>query len=231
MMNVISGGLISSTRFKMAVVCPTITGTKTEDEFKSQLEVVAPFSHRIQIDLADGVFSSPKTLEPERTWWPDGVKADFHIMYKNPAPAVDELLNMHPNLIIVHFETGGNFQLLSEACHKTGIKFGLALLPNSRAEPLVKLLPNLDHVLIFSGVLGSFGGHANLDLLSKAHILKQHKQDLEIGWDGGVNAQNASQLVFGGVDVLNVGGYIQNADDPEKAFSGLKRIADETGTT
>jgi pentose-5-phosphate-3-epimerase len=54
---------------------------------------------------------------------------------------------------------------------------------------------------------------------------------LEIGWDGGINDRNISQLVFGGVDVLNVGGYIQNANNPERAYNSLFRIADETGTT
>jgi pentose-5-phosphate-3-epimerase len=54
---------------------------------------------------------------------------------------------------------------------------------------------------------------------------------LEIGWDGGVTDQNISQLAFAGVDVFNVGGFIQKAEDPEKAFHVLERIADETGTT
>jgi hypothetical protein len=33
------------------------------------------------------------------------------------------------------------------------------------------------------------------------------------------------------VDVLNVGGYIHNSENPQKAFETLQRIADETGTT
>jgi len=37
--------------------------------------------------------------------------------------------------------------------------------------------------------------------------------------------------VFGGVDVLDVGGYIQDAADPQKAYERLARIAEETGTT
>lgn len=215
----------------MAVVCPTVTATKTLDEFNHQMRKITPLAKRIQIDLADGVFSSPKTLEPGQIDWPKSIEADIHIMYQHPDPVVQALLPKKPHLIIVHAEVGGHFQGLAGDCHKVGVRFGLALLPNSRAEAIVNFLPLVDHVLIFSGVLGSFGGHANLDMLKKVHILKQHKPDLEIGWDGGINNQNASQLVFGGVDVLNVGGYIQNSDDPAKAYHGLARIAEETGTT
>ena len=52
-----------------------------------------------------------------------------------------------------------------------------------------------------------------------------------MGGDGGVNTQNISQLAFGGVDVFNVGSFIQQAPDAERAFRSLQRIAEETGTT
>jgi len=86
-------------------------------------------------------------------------------------------------------------------------------------------------VLIFSGNLGEYGGHANFDLLNKVDFLRQHKPELEIGWDGGVNLQNISQLAAGGVDVFNVGGFLQTAPDPEHEYLALERIAEETGTT
>jgi pentose-5-phosphate-3-epimerase len=70
----------------------------------------------------------------------------------------------------------------------------------------------------------------NLDLLNKVNALRQHRRDIEIGWDGGINDQNISQLAFGGVDVFNVGGYLQNSADPEKSFRTLVRITQETGT-
>ena len=44
----------------------------------------------------------------------------------------------------------------------------------------------------------------------------------EIGWDGGITADNAAVLVTAGVRVLNVGGYIQKADDPQAAYAKLK---------
>lgn len=214
----------------MPVICPTVLAA-SGGEFRAQMEKISHLSHRVQIDLTDGNFAPAATIEPAKVWWPAGFKADIHLMYQEPMPAVRELLPHKPHLIIIHAESKGNFAEFVDACRKSEVKVGVALLPETEASHVVTSLTLIDHVLIFSGDLGNFGGHADLRLLEKAAQLKARKGDLEIGWDGGVNMMNVSQLVFGGVDVLNVGGAIQNAADPAKAYHDLVTIAEETGTT
>ena len=215
----------------MAVICPTITAG-SDEQYRQQIEKVAHFAHRIHIDLTDGKFAPSKLISPASAWWPAGVKADFHMMYKDPEPPVKAVIEHRPNLIIIQAEADGDFLTLANYCKQLGVKVGVALLPGTPAQTILPAIEHIDHVLIFSGNLGYQGGsHADMKLLNKSSILKRHKPELEIGWDGGVNDQNVSQLVSGGVDVLNVGGYIQNADNPAKALAALQRIADETGTT
>jgi ribulose-phosphate 3-epimerase len=209
----------------MPIVCPTITAYTTE-EYREQMEKVTGFAHRVQIDLTE------KTIAPEEAWWTVGVRADFHLMYRDPMPAVQKIMEHTPALIIIHAESQGDFESIALFCHHHRVAIGVALLQNTAAETILPALHMIDHVLIFSGNLGYQGGsQADMNLLHKVKILKGHKPSLEIGWDGGINDQNVSQLVFGGVDVLNVGGYIQKAADPETAFKSLQRIADETGET
>jgi ribulose-phosphate 3-epimerase len=105
--------------------------------------------------------------------------------------------------------------------HRHGIETGIALLQETPVEAIVPALPLIDHVLIFSGTLGKVGGTADLGLLDKVAALRQLKPQLEIGWDGGINDTNARQLVEGGVSILNVGGFIQKAADPEAAYATL----------
>lgn len=214
----------------MAIICPSILA-KDEDEYRQQVEKVAHFTHRIQIDLTDGKFAKSQTVKPEEAWWPVGVKADFHLMFEDPFEAVKTVLEHQPNLIIIHAEAKGSFEAFASRCHGRGIKVGVALLPKTSPHNIEGALDKIDHVLIFSGNLGEYGGHADLDLLHKVHYLKELKPGLEVGWDGGVNDRNISQLATGGVDVFNVGGFIQDSHDPEKTFHKLQRIADETGTT
>lgn len=214
----------------MPIVCPAILAS-TKEEYRREMEKVGKFAHRIQIDLTDGVFAQHQTVKPEDAWWPVGILADFHLMYKDPALAVGVLLQHRPHMIIMHAEAEGNFLALADKCRNLGIKAGVALLPTTQKEAIVSALDRIDHVLIFSGDLGNYGGHADMNLLDEVSFLKQIKPDLEVGWDGGINSQNIAQLAAGGIDVFNVGGFIQNSDDPEHAIESLQRIADETGTT
>lgn len=214
----------------MSLICPAILAAD-EDQYRQQIEKVGHFAERIQIDLTDGFFAKSKTVTPDQAWWPVGIKADFHLMYKNPMAAAEVILEHRPNMLIVHSEADGNFSSFVSLCRRAGVKVGVALLARTPVSTILPALMSIDHVLIFSGELGQYGGHANLDLLNKVRVLRQHRPDLEIGWDGGVNIHNISQLAFGGVDVFNVGGFLQNSDDPEKAYRALARIAEETGTT
>lgn len=215
----------------MAIICPTVTAY-SENEYRQQMEKVSHLGRRIQIDLTDGIFTSEKTVSAEKAWWPVGLMADFHLMYKNPINAINKALIHKPNLIIIHAEAEGDFSQVRNLCSAHSVKLGVALLPETSEESILPELRSIDHVLIFSGNLGYQGGsEANLSLLSKVKNLKNQKAELEVGWDGGVNNQNVSELVFGGVDVINVGGFLQKAEDPARAYQSLARIAEETGTT
>jgi ribulose-phosphate 3-epimerase len=214
----------------MSEICPAILAAD-EEHYRHQIEKIGHFAERIQIDLTDGVFAKNKTISPDQAWWPVGIKADFHLMYRDPAPAAEVILEHRPHMLIVHSEAEGNFAALVNLCRKAGVKVGVALLARTPVDMIMPALESIDHVLIFSGELGQFGGHVNLDLLNKVKLLRERRPDIEIGWDGGIKAQNISQLAFGGVDVFNVGGFLQNSDDPEKSYRTLARIAEETGTT
>ena len=57
--------------------------------------------------------------------------------------------------------------------------------------------------------------------LEKVRLIKKINPLVEIGWDGGVTIDNAYSLVQGGVDILNVGGAIQFADNSAAAYKKL----------
>jgi ribulose-phosphate 3-epimerase len=204
----------------MAVICPTITAAEPH-EYRAQMERIAPFAERVHIDLADGVFTPNKLIDLLHVWWPVGVTADIHLMYKAVKPFIPELIKLKPHLVVVHAESAGNFYEVTRPLKAAGIRVGVALLAESKVSSIAKALPDMDHVLIFSGDLGHFGGHADTELLHKVHEIRQHNPKIEIGWDGGINEHNAKRLVDGGVTVLNTGGFIQRAEDPARAYHEL----------
>jgi ribulose-phosphate 3-epimerase len=203
-------------------ICPAVLAS-TPEEYRHQMTRIAQFATRVHIDLADGRFAPAKTIAIDQAWWPGGVRADLHVMYQKPFEHYKTFLSLGPQMVIVHAEGEGNFVPFAELMHRHGIEIGVALKPETPVSLLRPALEWIDYVLIFSGDLGHFGGQADLALLDKAKLLRQLKPQLEIGWDGGINNTNARALAMGGVDVLNVGGFIQHASDPRMAYGALKR--------
>jgi ribulose-phosphate 3-epimerase len=207
----------------MADICPTVTAADART-YRVQIEQVLDFAPRLHIDLADGILAPNKLLSAKHIWWPTGVRADLHVIYQRPFLHIVELLNLDPSLIIVHAEAEGDFMAFAEKAHAHNVAVGIALLPHTPVEAIAPALELIDHVLIFSGKIGYFGGHADLKLLQKVEQLKKLKPGLEVGWDGGVNDKNAAALVAGGVDVLDAGGFIHGAADPASAYNQLKEL-------
>lgn len=205
----------------MAVICPTVTAQNAHT-YRTQMERIEPFARAVHIDLMDGEFAPTKSIEPDHVWWPKKLQADIHLMYKHPADHLATLAKLRPRLIIVPAEAEADHRQIAAQLHKAGIKAGIALLqktPLKKAEPLLKYY---DHTLVFSGKLGYHGGTADLALLDKVRDIQKLHPLAEIGWDGGITDQNARQLVEAGVDILNVGAFIQKSDEPERRYEQLR---------
>ncbi len=210
----------------MSIVCPTVLAT-TEEEYKEQMDRIAPFAARVQIDLMDGDFAQPKSIDVDKVWWPEDVTADIHIMYRRPGEYLDTLIKLKPSLVIIHAEADVDHKSFAEKLHVEAISAGICLLADTPISQIKDIIDEFDHVLIFGGTLGSFGGNADLAQLEKARQAIELKPTLEIGWDGGVNDQIAKQLSDGGIDVLNAGGFIQKAEDPKAAYEKLLQLIEQ----
>lgn len=211
----------------MAEIAPAVLA-ETPEDYRHDLELAVSLSDRIQVDLADGKFASNLTINLPQVYWPSDVRADIHIMYENPLEHLPTLIAMSPHLVIFHAESEGvDYSSLVSAAKElggAGIKTGLALLPDTDTDSVSDSLEILDHVLIFTGELGHYGGEMRPDCLGKIAEAKHINPSLEAGVDGGINDSNAAQVVAAGADVLNVGGFLQNADDPGDAYAKLENV-------
>lgn len=205
----------------MSIICPTITAYDP-DQYASEMGRVAAFAERVHIDLMDGQFAPSRSPDLGHVWWPPQLRADLHLMYRQPAESLEAVIKLQPHLAVIHYEALTDHARLAAELRNNGIKAGLALLQATSVENVLELLGGFDHALIFSGHLGFHGGETDLGLLDKVAAIKSHYPNMEIAWDGGVNAKNAPQLAAGGVNVLNAGGFIQDAADPQQAFQQLQ---------
>lgn len=201
-------------------IAPAILA-QDKNQFNEQMNKVQDFAERIHLDFTDGNFAPVPSVALNEMWVPEGVKFDIHAMVWNPEQHLVDIVNMKPNAAIFHAECNGNLPAVFATLRQYDIKPGLAILRSTVPETIKDLIKQADHILIFSGNLGQFGGTAHLMQLEKIKMIKKMNPEAEIGWDGGVNDDNTYTLVQGGVNVLNVGGYLQHSDDPKASYDLL----------
>lgn len=203
-----------------AVIAPTVLA-ETSDQFKQVMEKIHTLAERVHIDISDGEFAPTFTVSPTEVWWPQGWHADIHAMVARPSEYVDKLIALKADLIIFHAEVEEDLLPVLQRIKSAGIKAGIALQRSTVPSAVAPLIEQADHVMIFSGNLGHYGGSASLMQIEKVRLIRAIKPGVEIGWDGGVNLDNAFNLAQGGVDVLNVGGTIAKSADPAATYKAL----------
>jgi ribulose-phosphate 3-epimerase len=204
----------------MSVIAPAVLA-ESADEYKLQIERVHTFAERVHIDISDGEFAPTFTLSAAQVWWPQDWTVDIHAMVARPSDHLETLISLKPNMIIFHVEIQEDIIPILQQVKKAGIKAGIALQRSTVPSTVKAAIGIADHVMIFSGDLGKYGGTASLMQLEKVRLIRAIRQDVEIGWDGGVNIENAYSLAQGGVDVLNVGRTIASAADAKSVYATL----------
>ena len=212
----------------MAQIAPAILSA-TPDEYRLDLERALRLGSRIQIDIEDGQFAPNKTVQLPQLYWPETAVVDLHLMMHRVANDLEQLISMKPNLVIIHAE-GEDSQRMSKLdflrqLKAVGIKTGVAILQPTSVGEVSDMLSSLDHVLVFTGSLGSMGGTMDETALAKIAEIKSQYPNVEVGVDGGITDKNARRVVEAGADLLNVGGYLKNATDPQAAYATLEEIA------
>ncbi len=210
-------------KISMVEIVPAILAADAAD-YTAKLKRVG-FADRVHIDITDGVFAPSQTINLAQVYKPAHAKTDLHLMMKRPQDQLETVISLEPDLVIIHAEADADLEPLIKELTDFGIKAGLAILPETSVESVKNLLPAIDHLLIFTGHLGFYGGEMQADCLGKIKEAKSIRPELEISVDGGVNQETAKLAIQAGADVLISGGFIVENADPKAAFQQLAGVS------
>ncbi|MBR2836728.1 hypothetical protein IKE79_00020 [Candidatus Saccharibacteria bacterium] len=215
---------------RTVTIVPAILTADLQD-FQAQIARVGAFTKHIQIDITDGVFAKNRTLDIANVAWPEGWTVDLHLMVSQPSKYLDTVMRLKPAMCIFHAEAGENLLPIFAGLKAGGIKAGVAMVPSTFPGRVKPYIDAADHALIFAGQLGVQGSPADMMQMEKIPIIRQMKQDISIGWDGGANMTNMRALTHADLDIINVGSAISRAPDPAAVYAEMVAEIDKTGVT
>ena len=186
------------------------------------------------IDVMDGKFVENNNLELMKEYslaisHISNVGLDVHLMVENVEEIMDDYISLEPKIITFHYEAIKDKERIFDIIDQiksNGIKVGLAISPDTPVEKIKEFCKYVHHILIMTVVPGKGGQKLIPETLEKVKELKRYiidnNLDIEIEADGGINGENAKDVIDAGVDILVSGNYIISSENYNKSVRMLK---------
>lgn len=185
----------------------------------------------IHVDIMDGVFVPNISFGiPVTEAVSNHAKKplDVHLMIEKPENYVEAFYKAGAASISVHYEACPHLHRNLQQIKDLGCKAGVAINPHTNVQLLEDVIHDIDIVCVMS-VNPGFGGQKFIEnTYVKVRQLKEIIADagahtlIEI--DGGVNQQNARQLLDAGANILVAGSFVFKSSDPKGTITCLKNV-------
>lgn len=200
---------------------------KSSEDLIFQINKLSPYFKRFQIDIADGIFVSNKTVQIEEIkdslikdcLNKGSLSFDFHLMVKDYQTEIKKLEELKKlikiNLILIHFSTISNFDIpISDL---STIPIGLTLNPEDQVANLTRhyALDTIHSIQIMSVNPGVQGNPFLPETLIKIEQLRVLGYRKEIFLDGAVNEKTIPVILAKKFqpDFICPGSYLTKAKD------------------
>lgn len=182
----------------------------------------------LHLDVMDGVFVPNisfglpiiQSLRPVTS-----LPFDVHLMITKPLSYIEQFAQAGADIITFHYESQSDAAQTISAIKACGKRASIAISPDTPADVILPLLPQLDMVLVMT-VKPGFGGQKLIpETLSKVRILREHilasgfEVDIEV--DGGISPANAAEVVAAGANVIVAGSSVFRAPDAAAAVAEM----------
>ena len=152
---------------------------------------------------------------------------DVHLMIAPCDAFLADFAKAGADIITVHAESGPHLDRSLQAIRQLGVKAGISMNPSTPETVLDYVMDRVDLILVMS-VNPGFGGQSFITSQLKKierirSMIGDRPIDLEV--DGGVNADNAAQVIAAGADVLVAGSAVfadGNADNYRRNINALR---------
>ncbi len=182
----------------------------------------------LHLDIMDGIFvpnisfGLPVIESLRRV---TGMSFDVHLMISDPLRYIERFANAGVDIITFHYESQSDAAATIAEIKRCGKRASIAISPDTPADLLYPLLPQLDMVLVMT-VHPGFGGQKLIpETLNKVRKLRERATELgltlDIEVDGGITPENIGEATAAGANVIVAGSSVFRAPDAAAAISAL----------
>jgi ribulose-phosphate 3-epimerase len=156
---------------------------------------------------------------------------DVHLMIEQPEEYIEDFVRAGADRVLVHQEATPHLDRALEMIRENGAQAGAVLNPSTPVLMLCDVLDKLDTVLVMS-VNPGFGGqkfipNAFEKIRQLAEWRSRYNAQFRIAVDGGVDLENAAELIQAGANTLVAGTSIFHTPDPAAAARQMRKLATE----
>ncbi len=189
----------------------------------------------IHCDVMDGSFVQPITFGGQmvKNIRPlTDLPLDCHLMIEHPQSQVKFFADAGADYITVHY--GACNKISPDYLKDTlqmikgmGVKCGAVVNPDVDIEKIFDVFPLCDMVLLMS-VFPGYGGQKFIPSVlekikrARAYANSIGMDNLDIEIDGGVNVNNAAEIIAAGANVIVAGSAVFGAADPAAAVAAIR---------
>jgi ribulose-phosphate 3-epimerase len=154
---------------------------------------------------------------------------DVHLMIVEPEKYFHEFKNAGADILTIHIEACNNLHRNIQQIKSLKMQAGVAVNPHTPVDFLKDILADIDVVCLMS-VNPGYGGqsfipHSLNKIKQLRKLIDEADLKVKIEVDGGVNLENAKQIIDAGADVLVTGSAVFKDADPASAIQKFKAIS------
>lgn len=218
----------------MVEVSTSILSIDKENAIKTLYNIETAKTDYFHIDVMDGKFVKDNTNDVMLEYCEylnsiTTVPLDVHLMVEDVEQYIKSYLVFEPNNITFHYEATKNEEELKkwiDLLKENNCKVGISIKPETPVEKIYKFLPYVHLVLVMTVEPGEGGQKLIDDCVLKIQKLKQYidenNLDVYIEADGGINTENADELVNAGCDIIVSGTAITKSNNFAETIKELK---------
>jgi len=209
-------------------IIPTVFA-KNKKEFDSRFAKLSKVSKELQVDFMDGKLVRAKGIRLSDIPNLRG-KGNFeaHLMVANPGKWILGLKKKGFKKVLFHYESFRDIRKIENLIvklKKAKMKVFITVNPGTSVKKIMPFLTSVDGVMFMGVNPGRENQRFVPGVFEKIKELRRHSKGVKIQVDGGVSDKTIGRLKRSGVDIVNSGSYISDAEKPREALARLRKAA------